>query len=170
MERLNQLFAVWLEECCQHKPHSGIEGNLTPAIAYRSDRKALKFLDTETVADAFLHCEERKVDKAGCISFAGRKYEAGLTFIGCKVDVIYDPADLNELTIEYEEHKPFKARQLVIGEYSGKRPKLPEYMQTEPAESSRLLNAAAKKNQERKANHTPAISYRTVRKEGEGHV
>ena len=170
LDKLNQLFEVWLEECYQNKPHSGLEGNISPQTAYRSDRKALKFLDPETIASAFLHCEERKVDKAGCISFAGKKYEVGLTFIGCKVDVIYDPADISELTIEYEGHKPFKAKELVIGERSAPRPKLPEHLQKAPADSSRLLNAAARKNQERKETQIPAISYRKVRKEGESHV
>jgi putative transposase len=36
LDRLNQLFTVWLEECYQHKPHSGIEGELSPAVAYQS--------------------------------------------------------------------------------------------------------------------------------------
>jgi len=170
LDKLNQLFEVWLEECYQNKPHSGLEGNISPQTAYRSDRKALKFLDPETIASAFLHCEERKVDKAGCISFAGKKYEVGLTFIGCKVDVTYDPADISELTIEYEGHKPFKAKELVIGERSAPRPKLPEHLQKAPADSSRLLNAAARKNQERKETQIPAVSYRKVRKEGESHV
>jgi putative transposase len=170
LDKLNQLFEVWLEECYQNKPHSGLEGNISPQTAYRSDRKALKFLDPETIASAFLHCEERKVDKAGCISFAGKKYEVGLTFIGCKVDVIYDPADISELTIEYEGHKPFKAKELVIGERSAPRPKLPEHLQKAPADSSRMLNAAARKNQERKETQIPAVSYRKVRKEGESHV
>ncbi|MGI6467816.1 MAG: DDE-type integrase/transposase/recombinase [Syntrophomonadaceae bacterium] len=170
LERLNQLFAVWLEECYQHKPHSGIEGNLSPAVAYQSNRKTLRYIDPEILASAFLHCEERKVDKAGCISFEGRKYEVGLTFIGRKVDVIFEPNDISELTIEYEGHEPFKARQLMIGEQSGKRPKLPEYMQIEPAQSSRLLSATAKKNQERKESHPPAVSYRSVSKGGERHV
>ncbi len=170
LDRLNQLFAVWLEECYQHKPHTGIEGQLSPAVAFQSDRKTVKYIDPEILASAFLHCEERKVDKAGCISFAGRKYEAGLTFIGCKVDVIYDPADISALTIEYAGHQPFKARQLVIGERAGRRPPLPEHLQKDPADSSRLLNAAAKKNQERKDTHIPAVSYRSVRKEDEGHV
>jgi len=165
LEKLNQLFEVWLEECYQNKPHSGLEGNISPQTAYRSDRKALKFLDPETIASAFLHCEERKVDKSGCISFAGKKYEAGLSLIGCKVDVIYDPADISELTIEYEGHKPFKAKELVIGERSAPRPKLPEHLQLVPADSSRLLNAAARKNKERKEYQTPAISYRKVKKE-----
>lgn len=166
LEKLNQLFAVWLEECYQNKPHSGLEGNISPQTAYRSDRKALKFLDPETIANAFLHCEERKVDKAGCISFAGKKYEVSLRFIGCKVDVIYDPADISELTIEYEGHNPFKAKELIIGEKSAPRPKLPEHLQPAPADSSRLLNAAARKNKERREFQTPAISYRKVTKEG----
>ena len=170
LDRLNQLFAVWLEECYQHKPHTGIEGQLSPAVAYQSDRKTLKYIDPEILASAFLHCEERKVDKSGCISFEGSKYEVGLTFIGCKVDVIYDPADISELTIEYAGHPPFKARQLVIGERAGRRPPLPEHLQKEPADSSRLLKAAAKKHQERKDTHPPAVSYRSVRKEDEGYV
>lgn len=98
LDKLNQLFGVWLEECYQRKPHSALQDNISPKTAYRSDRKALKFLDPETIASAFLHCEERKVDKAGCISFEGKKYEVGLNFIGCKVDVTYDPADTSILT------------------------------------------------------------------------
>ena len=142
-----------------------------PGAAYNGDSKPIRFLDADTIANAFLHCEERKVDKSGCISFESKKYEVGLTFIGCKVDVVYDPADTEELTIEYEGHTPWKARQLVIGEKTGERPHLPERMLPEPADSSRLLAAAAKKNKERKEQHAPAISYRAIRKgEGGGNV
>jgi transposase InsO family protein len=170
LDRLNQLFWVWLEECYQNRPHSALENNMSPAAAYNSDSKAVRFLDADMIANAFLHCEERKVDKAGCISFDGKKYEVGLNFIGCKVDVVYDPADTEELTIEHEGHTPWKARQLVIGEKTGERPHLPERMLPEPAESSRLLAAAAKKNKERKEQHAPAISYRAIRKDGGGNV
>ena len=55
--------------------------------------------------ESLKNSEERKVDKAGCISFNGQKYEVGLPFIGCTVDVIYDPAYTDELTIEYEGHE-----------------------------------------------------------------
>ena len=164
LTKLNQLFWVWLNECYQNKPHSSLKNNMSPESAFKSDPKPLKFLSPETIADAFLHCEERKVDKAGCISFAGQKYEVGLTFIGCKVEVIYDPADTSELTINYERHTPFKVKQLVIGERTGKRPKLPEHLQVKPAASSRLLSAASKRNQQRKDIQIPAVSYRTVRK------
>jgi putative transposase len=110
------------------------------------------------------------VDKAGCISFLGEKYEVGLSFIGCKVDVIYDTADVSQLTIEYERHPPWTAKRMVIGERTGPRPKLPPHLQPQPVHSSRLLTAAAKQNEERKIQQAPAVSYRVVKKDGEGSV
>jgi len=92
-----------------------------------------------------------------------------LNFVGYKVDVIYDPADTSELTIEYEDHA-FKAKQLVIGSRAGARPHLPEHLLPERAESSRLLTGAAKKNRERHEQQKPAVSYRTIRKGGGGGV
>jgi hypothetical protein len=169
LDRLNELFHVWLEECYQHKPHSALNSK-SPKITYQSDSKALRFLPPETITNAFLHCEERKVDKAGCISFMNKKYEAGLHFIGCTVDVIYDPNDISELTVEYEGHIPFKVHELVIGTRAGQRPKLPEFRQIELTECSRLLAAAEKKNHERREQQAHAVSYRTVKQEVETHV
>ena len=48
-------------------------GYKTPMVAYQSESKALRFLAPETITNAFLHCEERKDDKAGCISFINKK-------------------------------------------------------------------------------------------------
>ncbi|AEP00048.1 DDE-type integrase/transposase/recombinase [Weizmannia coagulans] len=165
LERLNELFQVWLTECYQEKPHSALGEKISPRSAFRSDRKALRFIEPDTLADAFLHCETRKVDKSGCISFMDQKYEVGLAFIGQKVEVIYDPADLEELTIEFEGYSPWKAHKLEIGERSGKRPPLPDHLQPQEADSSRLLKAAEQKYQERQMEQTPAVSFRAVWKE-----
>lgn len=170
LDALNKLFWVWLEECYQHKPHSALANNMSPEQAYRSDSKVLKYIEHKVLANAFLHCEERKVDKAGCISFEGRKYEVGVSFIGCKVEVIYDPADTSELTIEYPGHAPWQVRELVIGERTGPRPKMPEHLTLRKAESSRLLQGAAKQHGERKTRQLPAVSYRNVGKAGEQDV
>jgi putative transposase len=170
LEKLNGLFQVWLTECYQNKPHSALHNGMSPEAAYRSDKKPQRFIDPDTIAQAFLHFEERKVDKAGCISFEGQKYEVGLSFIGCTVDVIYDPADTGELTIEYEGHNPWKAKKLVIGERAAQRPKLPEHLTKEKADSSRLLRAAKKKNEQRVEQYIPAVSYRRVSKGGDYHV
>ncbi|CAO5258102.1 DDE-type integrase/transposase/recombinase [Frankia sp. AgKG'84/4] len=165
LDRLNELFQVWLTECYQNKPHSAHEEKTSPESAFRSDRKALRFIDPDTLANAFLHCETRKVDKSGCISFMDQKYEVGLSFIGRKVDVVYDPSDLEELTIEYEGYSPWKVRKLVIGERAGKRPEMPSHLQTKEADSSRLLKAAEQKYQERQIEQTPAVTFRAVWKE-----
>jgi putative transposase len=167
LDKLNELFRVWLDECYQNKPHSALMNNMSPYSAYLSDSKPLKYIDMDVIADAFLHCEERKVDKSGCISFNGRKYEVGLSFIGHRVNVTYDPADISELTINYEGHAPWKAKELLIGDRTGKRPRLPEHLGPKVAESSRLLNAAQSKNAQRKERQVSAISFRTVRKDGD---
>lgn len=167
LDKLNEFFQIWVEECYQNKPHSELKDGNTPLTAYRSDKKPQKFLDPDVITNAFLHCEQRKVDKAGGISFEGKKYEVGILFIGCTVDVVFDPADTNELTIEYEGYSPWKAKQLVIGERAGKRPKLPEHLTKVKTDSSRLLKAATIKNQQRREQQAPAISFRNVIKAGE---
>ena len=99
-----------------------------------------------------------------------QKYEVGLAFIGRKVDVVYDPANIEELTIEFEDYSPWKAKKLVIGERAGKRPALPEHLQVQNADSSRLLKAAEQKNQERQIEQKPAVTFRAVWKEDDSRV
>lgn len=170
LDRLNELFQVWLTECYQNKPHSALGEKISPETAFRSDKKAIRFIDPDTLSNAFLHCETRKVDKSGCISFMDQKYEVGLTFIGRQVEVVYDPANIEELTIEFEGHIPWKAKKLVIGERAGKRPALPEHLQVQDVESSRLLKAAERKNQERQTEQKPAVTFRAVWKEDDSRV
>ncbi|WCK56807.1 Mu transposase C-terminal domain-containing protein [Aneurinibacillus sp. Ricciae_BoGa-3] len=117
------------------------------------------------MANAFLHSETRKVDKSGCISFMDQKYEVGLSFIDRQVDVVYDPSDLKELTIEFEGHSPWIARKLAIGERAGKRPALPPLLQTQAADSSWLLKAAEQKHQACQMEQAPTVTFRAIWKE-----
>lgn len=170
LDQLNELFQVWLSECYLNKPHSALGDHVTPLMAYRSDKKSLQFLDPETIRLAFLHAENRKVDKSGCISFQNKLYEVGANFIGATVDVIYDPSDLSQLLIEKEGYSSWQAKPLEIGERVGKHPELPETFQPKPVDSSRLLHAASQKHEERHEIEKPAVSYRQVMKGGENHV
>jgi putative transposase len=165
LDRLNELFQVWLTECFQCKPHSALGEKISPESAFRSDRNALRFIDPDIMGNAFLHCETRKVDKSGCISFMDQKYEVGLSFIGRQVEVVYDPSDLEELTIEYDGHSPWKARKLVIGERAGQRPTMPSHLQVQEANCSRLLKEAELKHQERQIEQAPAATFRAVWKD-----
>lgn len=170
LKQLNERFQVWLSECYQYKPHSALGQGKSPEAAFRGDDTALRFVEADSLAHAFLRCESRKVDKTGCISFMSQKYEVGLPFIGCKVDVVYDPSDITELTIEYEGYKPWNARQLIIGERAGKRPAMPDHLGKQPTEHSRLLDAAEEQYESRQIQRRPAVSYRNVRKGATDHV
>jgi hypothetical protein len=163
----NELFKVWLAECYHTREHAGID--VAPEVAYNSSSSPLKFLPPETVANAFLHSERRKVDKSGCISFKGKKYEVGVSYIGRKVDVVYDACDTSELTIEDKHlNTSFRVSQLVIGEHTGPRPKLPDFMTRVEPETSRLLDEKQKRYENRQLSDKRAISYAQINKNGEG--
>ena len=166
LKSLNELFDVWLSEFYQNKPHASLGGK-TPQAVFNADPADLRFVLPETVADAFLHYEDRKVDKTGCISFSAKKYEIGLKYMGCTVGVVYDPLDISEVTIEYREDEPFKARELVIGANVGKRPEMPVTLNAVKPDSSRLLAGAKKQNEKRRASQKMILSFRKDTNGGE---
>ena len=162
LEQFHAQFQVWLEACYQTQPHSALPDQPHPEAAFRADAAPLRFVDLETLAAAFQRVDTRQVDKAGCISFGNQKYEVGVEWVGKTVDVIDDPAAGSELTIEVAQHAPWTARPLVMGEYAGRRPPLPDHLGEAPANGSRVLAAAAKKQAARRAASPPAVSYRGV--------
>lgn len=157
IEELNTLFNAWLSECYYSKIHSAL--GITPELAYKSDSMPLHYPDEAVLANAFLHCETRKVNKSGCISFMGKDYDVGILFIGQKVDVIYDPKNIAKVRIEVNGHEPFYAEPAKIGTHVAKKPKRAEFERV-TASSSRLLDAVIKSAdaRERKA----VISYTRV--------
>jgi len=167
LAEFNQYFNVWLAECYHSKEHSSI--NMTPETAYKSSKTPLRFMPAETVANAFLHSARRKVDKSGCISFKGKKYEVGVIYIGKTVDVVFDSLDTSVLTIKDQNSKTsFQVKELVIGEHTGPRPKLPDFMTSAEPKTSRLLDGKQKHYSKRQLSDKRAISYAQINKVGEG--
>ena len=165
----NGLFNAWLAEYYHKKEHAGIDS--TPETAFVSSKTPLRFVSVEKVARAFLRLEQRKVDKSGCISFRGRKYEVGLVYIGRTVDVVYDPADTGTLTVEDNSlGTSFRVGELSVGTHAGVRPKLPEYMETARPETSRLLDELQKRHERRHLSAARAISYAQINKGGDENV
>ena len=166
LDELNGLFDIWLTEFYLNKPHTALNGK-SPQAVFNADPTNLRFVLPEIVADAFLHYEERKVDKTGCISFCGKKYEAGLKYIGCTVGVVYDPLDTEEITVEYQDDRPIRVKQLVIGTNVGRRPKkLPDTLNAVKPGSSRLLAGARKRNEKRRSSQRMILSFRKADTDG----
>ena len=102
LEELNRLWFIYLDEYYYKKKHDGIaeyyeslgaaipEEGITPLQEWNRDSRPLTFLDITVVAEAFLHHEQRKVDKGACISFHGQRYETKPALIGYTVEISYD--------------------------------------------------------------------------------
>lgn len=171
LQRLNELFDVWLRECYQSQPHSAVPEFPSPEAAFRADPEPLRLVDIDTLVAAFRRVDTRKVDKAGCISFGNQKYEVGVTWVGQTVDVVYDPQNTEELTIEVAGHPSWVVRPLVIGAHAGRRPALPDHLTSTPATHARVLRAAKAQAQSAGPEPSPAVSYRQMTEPGgEAHV
>ncbi|MCL1985404.1 MAG: DDE-type integrase/transposase/recombinase [Betaproteobacteria bacterium] len=157
LDDYNRYFNVWLAECYHTRVHGGLKG-ATPEIAYKTSKAPLRFVSPETVASAFMRVETRKVDKSGCISFCGKKYEVSALLAGRTVDVAYDPNDIQTLTVEHDG-KAWLAQELKIGEHTGPRPKLPKTMLPALPGTSRLLDEKEKRHTARRDAARRAIRY-----------
>ena len=182
LEELNRYWGIYLEEYYHKDAHDGIreyyecldagvpKEGITPLQEWNRDSRALTFLDTATVAEAFLHHETRLVDKGACISFQGRKYETKPSLVGFKVEISYDPSAPETITVHYPGMEPFTAHPVKIGAFCDKNPSLPVSMQETVPESSRFLNVLEKKQEQSRSRMADAISFGRFRKDGGGNV
>jgi transposase InsO family protein len=148
LDELNRLFAAWLSEGYNHKPHSALSGK-APADVFASDTAPLRFPSIEALKDAFLHEAERTVDKTGCLSLNGNVYEAGTEFSRKRVIVRFDPFDLEEIQLwQGNEQKVTKViRAVQIGEYNATQ--RVECEKVEQSGESRVLKVFASEQQKR---------------------
>ena len=179
LTEINRLWAVFLDGYYHKKPHEGIreyyqslnrpvppEG-ISPEQEWKRDTRQLTFLDRDVVARAFMYHDTRKVDRGGLISFKGRKYEAGPSLIGARVEISYDPKADTEIYIGYDVITPFKAMPVSIPEYCAPDPVIPESMAEKKTDTSRLLDVIEKKYSESQQKLADAISYSSYGKDGE---
>ena len=169
LDEYNEYLRYWVDEYYQ-KHSSEPLGNISPATAFGTDKRPLKFVSAATLRDAFLQTETRKVDKTGCISFNGHQYEVGLAFIGKKVEIRFDPSWTEELEVAYGQSKPVIAKKLVIGTNCGVARELPEHMRTEPPKTSRMLDALKKEFEANRHDSEIATMFKEFWEGGHGDV
>lgn len=159
LEELNQKFRIWLDEGYNMREHSSLKEK-TPMQAYSRDPKKVRFATPEECADAFLWEDTRKVDNTGCIKLNGYEYEAGIEYIGKKVDVRYDPFDMGLVEIWYSGERKKKVSPLTIGEYCGKVQKSSSTVKTT---HSRLLKVYEQENAKRQKQRMGVLSFRSMK-------
>ena len=146
------------------------EEGISPLQEFNRDTRPLVFLDAAVVGEAFLYHESRKVDKGGCISFQGHRYETRTQLIGRTVEIAYDPSAPETITVSCQGVEPFQAKPLQIGSYCETAQKLPSSMQEKEPETSRFLDALEKKHAESAKRCADAISFGGYKKEVTDHV
>ena len=177
LEELNYYWKIYLDEYYHNRAHEGIreyyhslgvdvpKEGITPLQEFNRDTRPLVFLDAAAVGEAFLYHETRKVDKSGCISFQGRRYETKIQLAGHTVGITYDPAAPEVITVKGAGMEPFQAEPLKIGAYCDPKPVLPPKMQEEEPETSRFLDALEKKHAESMKRCADTISFGSFKKE-----
>lgn len=161
LEELNAALKVWIDGYYHKNRHSALD-NMSPETAFKTDKRALKFVDANALIEAFLHTETRKVDKTGCISFSGKKYDVGMQLIGRNVEVYFDPTWTDIVEIRHPDFKPFKAKAQMIGANCGVKSELPRKLEPVTANGSRLLKALNQDNITNRTNKETAISFRDL--------
>lgn len=171
LEDINRYWTYFRDEYYEHKPHDGIreyyESNgiripgdgISPLTEWNRDSRQLQFIDAGVVGEAFLYHEKRIVDKGGCISFKGTKYEVSAKLIGAEVGVTYSPNDYSTLKITYRDMEPLTVRPVRISGSVTHNEEKPIALQETPPETSRMLDVIEKKYKERNEKRADAISY-----------
>ena len=102
LHQLNQSLLAWLEVVYHRKHHSEIGG--TPLERFRlNPNPAARSVDPETLHQAFLHRDGRKVAKTATVSFQGNRNRVPSFLRGKSIELRYDPFDLSRLEIWYQE-------------------------------------------------------------------
>lgn len=106
LEELNRLFQAWLQQALHRRLHS--ETGETPLERYTasSPRRADAGDDPELLRQAFLWRETRTVTKTATVSLYGNRYEVDAALVGCRVELLYDPFDLERIEVRYQG-RPF---------------------------------------------------------------
>jgi putative transposase len=96
---LNRLFAAWVETVYHRRPHTET-GQAPIERLLAAGTPALP--SPELLHEAFLWSETRTVTKVATVSLHGNTFEVDAALVGHRVEVIFDPFDLEAVEIRFQ--------------------------------------------------------------------
>lgn len=115
LAELNELFGGWLEGVYHTTEHS--ETGATPR-ARRMKAAELRRPSPDELREAFLWEEQRLVTKTATVSLEGSEYEVDASLVGHKVCLLFDPFDMTDIEVRYQDQPRGKAVPLRIGRHT----------------------------------------------------
>src|SRR6266550_1096149 len=101
LDELNRLFRAWLRQAYHLRVHG--ETKQTPLERYTASapRRADAGAEPELLREAFLWQEQRTVAKTATVSLQGNRYEVDAALVGCRVELYFDPFELERIEVRY---------------------------------------------------------------------
>ena len=109
-----ELFGAWLEGVYQRTVHS--ETGQTPLDRRLAGRQLRRPSPTE-LHEAFLWSETRLVTKTSSVSLYGNHYEVDPALVGVRVELVFDPFDLTDIQVRYQDRPMGRAIPRHIGRH-----------------------------------------------------
>jgi putative transposase len=103
---LNELFTAWVETVYHHSVHS--ETGEKPLTRYLAAGPA-HTPEPTVISEAFQWSEHRRVTKTATINLFGNVYQVDAALVGRKIEVVFDPLDMTELQVRYQDKDMGKA-------------------------------------------------------------
>ena len=115
LAEMNQLFTAWVETAYHRRVHS--ETKATPLERFTAGGPH-SIPTPAQLHEAFLWSEQRMVTKTATISLHANTFEVDAALIGRRVECVYDPFDLTDIEIRYQNRPMGHAIPRVIGRHS----------------------------------------------------
>lgn len=103
---LNRLFTAWVETVYHRREHS--ETGQAPLARWLAPGPPA-LPSPAQLREAFLWSERRTVTKTATVSLHGNLYEVDAALIGRRVELVFDPFDLTDLDVRFENRSMGKA-------------------------------------------------------------
>jgi putative transposase len=95
LSELNESLWAWLE-CVYHQREDSETGQ-TPFVRYTAGLDQVRSVDSETLRQAFLWREQRKVHRDATLALQGNSYQVDPHLAGRTVELRFDPFDLSQI-------------------------------------------------------------------------
>lgn len=100
LTQLNELFGAWLEGVYHRTVHS--ETGQTP-LERRMAARRLRRPSPAELHEAFLWSETRRVSKTHSLRLFSNRYEVDPALVGFQVELLFDPFDLTDIEVRYQD-------------------------------------------------------------------
>ncbi|MDT3446821.1 DDE-type integrase/transposase/recombinase [Pseudofrankia sp. BMG5.37] len=116
LDELNRLFQGWVEQVYHHEIHS--ETRQAPLARWDADPTPIRPASPDQIHEAFLWSATRVVSRTGLVSLHGNRYQVDAHLAGRRVELVFDPFDLTELTVRLGDTDAGTATPFTLGRHS----------------------------------------------------